>query len=50
VFQKPANYPSLRAAFVRVPVRMWANRIKGLEGVPKLEPEPGRSDVLGASQ
>jgi SAM-dependent methyltransferase len=35
VFQKPARYPSLRAAALRVPVRLWANRIGGLAGVPQ---------------
>ena len=47
VFRKPDRYPTLRAAFVRVPVRMWANRIADLEGVRKPKPESGRSDVLG---
>jgi len=48
VFQKPARYPSLRAAVLRAPVRLWANRIADLEGVP-LARKPGkrRRDVLG---
>jgi SAM-dependent methyltransferase len=48
VFQKPARYPSLRAALLRAPVRLWANRIADLEGVP-LARKPGRRrrDVLG---
>lgn len=50
VFQKPARYPSLRAAAVRVPVRMWANRIANLEGVPKPTPDAGRKDVLGITR
>jgi hypothetical protein len=40
VFQKPARYPTLRAAALRVPVLLWANRIGGLEGVPKPKPKP----------
>jgi hypothetical protein len=34
VFQKPARYPTLRAAVLAAPVRLWANRIADLEGVP----------------
>jgi SAM-dependent methyltransferase len=58
VFQKPERYPSLRAAVLRTPLRMWANRIGGLEGVPKPQADPdtvaGRSaarrrDVLGVA-
>ncbi len=48
VFQKPARYPSLRAAVLRVPVRLWANRIADLEGVPLARKPPRRRrDVLG---
>jgi SAM-dependent methyltransferase len=50
VFQKPDRYPSLRAAFVRVPVRMWANRIADLEGVPKPVPAPERTGILSAEE
>jgi SAM-dependent methyltransferase len=48
VFQKPARYPSLRAAVLRAPVRLWANRIADLEGVPLArKPWRRRRDVLG---
>jgi SAM-dependent methyltransferase len=47
VFQKPARYPSLRAAILSAPVRLWANRIADLEGVPLARRPPRRrSDVL----
>jgi SAM-dependent methyltransferase len=47
VFQKPARYPSLRAAVLRAPVRLWANRIADLEGVPQPKKPAGRrKDVL----
>jgi SAM-dependent methyltransferase len=43
VFQRPARYPTLRAAVLRWPVLLWANRIGGLEGVarPKARPREG---------
>lgn len=55
VFQKPAQYPTLRAAALRGAALLWANRIGGLEGVPapKADPpgiaerSPAREDVLG---
>lgn len=59
VFQKPARYPSLRAAVLRAPVLLWANRIGGLEGVrpPKAAPRrvasrspARRKDVLGVRE
>jgi SAM-dependent methyltransferase len=59
VFQKPARYPTLRAAVLRVPVLLWANRIGGLEGVPKPNADPApvadrsparRKDVLGVGE
>jgi SAM-dependent methyltransferase len=40
VFQKPARYPTLRAAVLRWPVLLWANRIGGLEGVPRPKARP----------
>jgi SAM-dependent methyltransferase len=48
VFQKPARYPSLRAAVLSAPLRLWANRIADLEGVaaPKRRARR-RRDVLG---
>ena len=58
VFQRPERYPSVRAAVLRAPVRMWANRIGGLEGVPKPQADPDavadrsatrRRDVLGVA-
>jgi SAM-dependent methyltransferase len=47
VFQKPARYPSLRAAVLSAPVRLWANRIADLEGVPEPKRRGGRRNVLG---
>jgi SAM-dependent methyltransferase len=47
VFQKPARYPSLRAAVLSAPVRLWANRIADLEGVPEPKRRRGRRNVLG---
>lgn len=56
VFQKPARYPSLRAAVLRTAVLLWANRIGDLEGVrvPRADPRKvaarspaHRRDVLG---
>jgi SAM-dependent methyltransferase len=56
VFQKPARYPSLRAAVLRTAVLTWANRIGDLEGVPAPRADPRgvadrsplrRADVLG---
>jgi len=48
VFQKPARYPSLRAAVLSAPVRLWANRIADLEGVPLARRPPRRrTHVLG---
>jgi SAM-dependent methyltransferase len=46
VFQKPARYPSVRAAVLAAPVRLWANRIAGLEGTPPRKPAARRRDVL----
>jgi SAM-dependent methyltransferase len=40
VFQKPARYPTLRAAVLRAGVLLWANRIGGLEGVPAPKTDP----------
>jgi SAM-dependent methyltransferase len=48
VFQKPARYPTARAAVLSAPVRLWANRIAGLEGVPPKKPAARRKDVLQA--
>jgi SAM-dependent methyltransferase len=57
VFQKPARYPTLRAAVLRSAVLLWSNRIRGLGGVPVPNADPPgvaersparRSDVLGA--
>jgi SAM-dependent methyltransferase len=42
VFQKPARYPTLRAAVLRAPILLWANRIGGLEGVPRPKAEQRR--------
>jgi SAM-dependent methyltransferase len=48
VFQKPARYPTLRAAVLAAPIRLWANRIADLEGVPVPKRKAGRrKDVLG---
>jgi len=46
VFQKPARYPSLRAAVLSTPLRLWANRIGGLEGVPAPKVREQRRNVL----
>jgi hypothetical protein len=48
VFRKPARYPARRAAVLGAAVRLWANRIGDLEGVPA--PKRGmarRRGVLG---
>jgi SAM-dependent methyltransferase len=59
VFEKPARYPTLRAAVLRGAVLAWANRIGNLEGVsrPKADPPSvaGRSparrkNVLGVGK
>jgi SAM-dependent methyltransferase len=59
VFQKPARYPSLRAAVLRAAVLLWANRIGDLEGVPAPKADPHdiadrsparRKDVLGVGE
>jgi SAM-dependent methyltransferase len=56
VFQKPARYPSLRAAVLRSAVLLWANRIGDIEGVRRPKADPSkvadrspsrRKDVLG---
>jgi SAM-dependent methyltransferase len=56
VFQKPARYPTLRAAVLRGAVLTWANRIADLEGIPRPKSDPPRvaqrsharrADVLG---
>jgi SAM-dependent methyltransferase len=59
VFQKPADYPTLRAAVLRGAVLPWVNRIENLEGVPKPKADPRgvaersparRKDVLGVRE
>jgi SAM-dependent methyltransferase len=40
VFQKPARYPTLRAAVLRAGVLLWANRISDLETVPAPKADP----------
>ncbi len=47
VFQRPDRYPSLRAAMLRAPLRLWANRIGGLESVPQPAAVAERKNVLG---
>jgi SAM-dependent methyltransferase len=50
VFRKPASYPAVRAAVLRRVVLMWANRIGGLELIPKPQVKEGRKDVLGVAE
>jgi SAM-dependent methyltransferase len=50
VFRKPKGYPAVRAAILRSVVLLWANRIGGLELIPKPKRKEGRKDVLGIGE